>query len=388
MRTYTRQRTRPGSSNAQRCGHPGSECGNKRGTDRRRQNGAALITALLVMTLAAVLVAGLLWREQVEIRRVENQRQAQQARWVSRGGFDWTRLILRSEADSSPQTYLGGVWSVPIAETRLSDFIGKLGAAREDQGASTWLSGSIEDAQAKFNLRNLVSASGSGSDALSVDPVALAQFQKLLSLLGFNSQLAVSAAVQMRASLMFSATRVQHADTGNPASAAQAGVSGGGFGDTPGLADQDNNRGARPLPIHSLDALSDVPGFTPQIIARLRPFVTMLPVPSQINLNTAGPEVIAASIPSLPLSGAQGFISARDQAFIVDLAQAESQLSRFAPNIEGLDQARFDVTTRFFMVHGRVRHERAIVDRVALIYRDPRTHGTHIIEVRDAPSAD
>ena len=96
----------------------------------RRQRGAAIISALLVVTLSAILVAGVLWRQQVQIRRIQNQRLLAQAQWVARGAVDWTRLILRSEADTAPTvTYLGGVWAVPIAKTRLSDFLGKSGDA-------------------------------------------------------------------------------------------------------------------------------------------------------------------------------------------------------------------------------------------------------------------
>lgn len=350
----------------------------------KRQRGAALITALLVVVLAAVLVSGLLWRQQVQIRRIENQRQSDQARWVSRGAFDWTRLVLRSEADSAPVTYLGGVWSVPIAETKLSDFLGKFGEARADQGASTWLSGSIEDAQSKLNLRNL--AGGPGG---SIDPLALAQLQKLLSLVGADSELAQAIAAQVRASLRQSATRTQRADPGNVASAAlqaaeSSGRPGGGFTDDPGLSSGDDALSSRPILMHSLDALLDVPGVTPDILERLAPFVTVLPVPTQINLNTAAPEVIAAAIPAMSLPNAQGFVQSRDQAFVLNLSDAQIRLQRFAPTESELDPSQFDVTSRFFIVRGRVRHERAIVNRVALIYRDPRNHSTHVMEVRDA----
>lgn len=36
----------------------------------RRQRGAAIITALLVVALSAILVSGMLWRQQVQIRRI------------------------------------------------------------------------------------------------------------------------------------------------------------------------------------------------------------------------------------------------------------------------------------------------------------------------------
>ncbi len=103
-----------------------------------RQRGVAIISALLVVALSAIIVSGLLWRQQVHVRRIENQRLLAQANWISRSALDWTRLILRSEADTSPTvTYLGGVWGVPIAKTRLSDFLGQIGEVRAEQGAQT-----------------------------------------------------------------------------------------------------------------------------------------------------------------------------------------------------------------------------------------------------------
>ena len=155
----------------------------------RRQRGAAIISALLVVTLSAILVAGVLWRQQVQIRRIQNQRLMSQALWVSRGAVDWTRLILRSEADTAPTvTYLGGIWAVPIAKTRLSDFLGKLSGADAAEGAQTYLSGSIEDAQARFNLRALVAVPAPG--LLQVDQTQTATFARLLTLFGLDGGLA------------------------------------------------------------------------------------------------------------------------------------------------------------------------------------------------------
>ena len=160
---------------------------------QQRQRGVAIISALLVVALSAIIVSGLLWRQQVQVRRIENQRLLAQAQWISRSALDWTRLILRSEADSSPTvTYLGGVWGVPIAKTRLSDFLGQIGDVRAQQGASTYLSGSIEDAQAKFNLRNLVSTPTPGLLVINVQEIA--SFQRLLTLLGLDASLAKNVA--------------------------------------------------------------------------------------------------------------------------------------------------------------------------------------------------
>ncbi|WP_031360961.1 type II secretion system minor pseudopilin GspK [Caballeronia sordidicola] len=357
-----------------------------------QQRGVAIISALLVVALSAIIVSGLLWREQVQVRRIENQKLLAQAQWISRSALDWTRLILRSEADTSPTvTYLGGVWGVPIAKTRLSDFLGQIGDVRAQQGASTYLSGSIEDAQAKFNLRNLVSTPTPG--LLIIDAQEIASFQRLLTLLGLDASLAKNVALQIRAGLAQSATRFQTQSTTaaantTPSTVAAAiaqggGTGGGNFTDDPGLADADSDTPVAPLQMINVESLLDVPGFSPEAVEKLRPFVTVLPTTTSVNMNTATAEVIAATVPGMSLSQAQAFVARRETVFFHDVANVELGLTGAGANTANIDLNQMDVTTKYFLIHGRVQHERAEVDRTTLLYRDPATHSTRIVYVRD-----
>ena len=362
-----------------------------RASRHSHQRGVAIISALLVVALSAIIVSGLLWRQQVQVRRIENQRLLAQAQWISRSALDWTRLILRSEADSAPTvTYLGGVWGVPIAKTRLSDFLGQIGDVRAQQGASTYLSGSIEDAQAKFNLRNLVSTPTPGLLIINVQEIA--SFQRLLTLLGLDASLAKTVALQIRAGLAQSATRFQTQSTtaaaASPASTiaaiAQGGGTGGGnFTDDPGLADADSSAPVAPLQMINVESLLDVPGFSPEAVEKLRPFVTVLPTTTSVNMNTASAEVIAATVPSMSLSQAQAFAARRETVFFHDVGNVTLALTGAGVKTDGLDTSQMDVTTKYFLIHGRVQHERAEVDRTTLLYRDPATHTTRIVYIRD-----
>ena len=299
------------------------------------QRGVAIISALLVVALSAILVSGMLWRQEVQIRRIENQRLLAQANWISRSALDWTRLILRSEADTSPTvTYLGGVWGVPIAKTRLSDFLGQIGEVRAEQGAQTYLSGSIEDAQAKFNLRNLVSTPTPGVLTINVEQIA--SFQRLLALLGLNGSLAKTTALQIRAGLAQSATRFQTQSTHDGRDGAigrcrrlrRAAARAAAISPTiPGLKDADSNAPVAPLQVISVDSLLDVPGFTPEAVERLRPFVTVLPTTTAVNMNTAPAEVIAAVVPGMNLSQAQAFVARRETVFFHDAGNVQLALN-------------------------------------------------------------
>jgi general secretion pathway protein K len=353
-----------------------------------QQEGAAIISALLVVALSAILVSGMLWRQQVQIRRIENQRLLSQAHWVARGALDWTRLILRSEGDTSAGiTYLGGLWGVPIAKTRLSDFLGQIGEVRAEQGGATYLSGSIEDAQAKFNLRNLVSSPTPGVMQLNLEQIGA--YQRLLVSLGVNSQLAKTTAVQVRKSLLQSATRFQTVTSNTstissaPSPTVEGGATGSNFTDKPGLADDEDNGAGVPLQMTSVDSLLDIQGYTPEMVARLRPFVTVLPTVTAVNMNTASAEVIAAVVPGMSQSAAQGFVASRKTVFFHNVGDVELALRGAGVQSVSIDPSQMDVNSSYFLIHGRVQHERAEVDRTTLVYRDAMTHTTRIVRVQD-----
>ncbi|SMG37241.1 type II secretion system minor pseudopilin GspK [Paraburkholderia susongensis] len=359
----------------------------RRVKQRVKQHGVAIISALLVVALSAILVSGMLWRQQVQVRRIENQRLLSQAQWVARGALDWTRLILRSEGDTSAGiTYLGGLWGVPIARTRLSDFLGQIGEVRAQQGAATYLSGSIEDAQAKFNLRNLVASPAPGVMQLSAEQTAA--YQRLLLSLGLSGQLAKATALQMRAALSQSVTRFQ---TGTSMSGStpvagggmSGGMGGGNFTNKPGIEDGDENPAVAPLQMTSVDSLLDIPGYTPEIVARLRPFVTVLPTVTAVNMNTASAEVIAAVVTGMTVSQAQALVARRQTVFFRNVGDVQLALTAAGVQTVSIDQNEFDVNSSYFLVHGSVQHERAEVDRTTLVYRDPLTHTTRIVRVQD-----
>lgn len=359
--------------------------GRARGRARRGQRGAAIITALLVVALSAILVSGMLWRQQVQVRRIENQRVLAQAQWVARGALDWTRMILRSEGDTAPGiTYLGGIWAVPIAKTKLSDFLGRIGAPNADGGDDTYISGSIEDAQAKFNLRNLVASPAPG--VLQLNVAQLQAFQRLLTTLGYDGAFAKRIALQVRAGLMHSATRFQLPTLpgGGIAPTAPAGgdmQGGSDFTDDPGLAG--GERGPAPLMMTGVDSLLDVDGVTPEMVERLRPFVTVLPTTTPVNMNTAPAEVIAALMPGMSVSSAQALVSRRETVFFRNVGDVQLALrGAGAPNVT-IDSSLVDVNSSYFIVHGRIQHDRAEVDRTSLVYRDPTTHSTRVVRIRD-----
>lgn len=326
---------------------------------RRRPRGAAVVTALLMVTLAVVVVSGMLWRQQVQIRAIENQRLLAQATWIERAAVDWARLILRDDQRRTNVDELGEPWAVPIAETRLSDFLGA--SLRTDiAGETSFLSGRVLDAQARLNLTNLVTWTATGGEGAqirrtaSIDQAALAAYRRLLQTVGLNPALAESTARYM----------VQ---------AAQGGTTGGGSG-------------ARPL--DSVQGLLALPGYTPEMVAVLEPFVIVLPERTLVNANTADAEVLAAVIDKLPVERARELVRQRDRAYFNNIGNLQTQLAAVAPQASTANLGNLlDVRSHYFLVYGLVRHERARRLQVSLIFRgEPlgAANTTRVVWVQDA----
>ena len=74
-----------------------------------------------------------------------------QSRLLLRGALDWGRAILREDANRSSYDALSEPWAQPLMETRL-DQLGETSAL----ASMASIAGSMEDAQSRFNLRNLV----------------------------------------------------------------------------------------------------------------------------------------------------------------------------------------------------------------------------------------
>lgn len=338
-----------------------------------RQRGAAIITALLVVTLAVVIVSGMLWRQQVEIRAVENQRLKAQATWIARAGIDWARLILRDDQRRTGAVdHLGEIWAVPIQETKLSDFLGS--SLRTDTaGEESYLSGRIFDAQARFNLMNLLKAQTLGARTIITgrDKDAIKAYGLLLQSLNVDPSLANITATYL-AQMLGGFQSIEGMQGGQQGGEDSGGGGGGG-----------NSNGPRPL--DDVASLLTIPGYTADMIAKLRPYVVVLPTRTQINANTASAEVLAAVIPNLSLDRARSLVQARDRAYFRNIGDVTNQLRGIAPGVDTTAAANLlDVQTHYFLVYGMARHERARIGEVALVSRgDPvNNNATRIVWVR------
>ena len=67
-------------------------------TPRRGQRGAALLMAMIIVSLVATLAVGMVWQQWQAVQVEAAERSQAQARWILNGALDWARLILREDA--------------------------------------------------------------------------------------------------------------------------------------------------------------------------------------------------------------------------------------------------------------------------------------------------
>ena len=335
---------------------------------QQRQRGVAVITALLLTTLAVTIVASLFWQQQVQVRAIENQRMQLQKQWILRGALDWARLILSESYKSSPnRDDLQQPWSVGLAETRLDSYVEN---GRSDSEASeAKITGKIIDAQSYLNLAGL------SQRGIPVEKEIMA-FERLLTTLRIDPALAKAAAAGMAAGQPKEVTALPGSNANTNAglvSGATAATQGVAASSATAAVSSAPAHATGPLAINQVDDLLAVPGFTPEIIAKLKNFVIILPRPTPVNINTASAEVLAARIGTLPLQGAQSFVVGRDRTPLISVAEIAN---RFPGQPMAVEPSEVSVRTDFFIVDGKVKLNRAGLEVLALIERiAPRPAG-------------
>jgi general secretion pathway protein K len=291
---------------------------------RRPQRGAALLVAMLILSVVATLATGMVWQQWRAVQVEAAERARTQAAWILNGALDWARLILREDGRDGGADHLGEPWAVPLAEARLSTFLAVDRDATTDDGPEAFLAGAITDAQARYNLRNLVVQG-------QVVPAQLRVLQRLCDAAGLPASVAEQIAAGLRAA----------------------------WSDT---ADAD-----APLAPRHVAELRWL-GVSDDAVQRLAPWLTLLPAATPVNLNTAPREVLAAVLEGLDAASAERLVQARDRSPFRSVEQAKSVLGADSP-------VRFDgtgVTTAYFVVQGRLRLDDRIVEERSLVQRDGR----------------
>lgn len=231
-----------------------------------REQGIAILTAMLVIALGTITVVAITSRQQLTMQRERNEAAIQIARNLAVSGERFAAALLyrdrqdalRENSDSLDDDWAQTIPPVPI-----------------DEGAA--IQGCIVDMQGRFNLNNLVGPEG------EVSPVAFEQLQSLLTQLGIDAVKAQAIADWVDADV-------------------NATVPEGAEDDWYTGLDPPYRAGNRPFV--SASELQLVKGFSPSVeeeredYERLLPHIATLPLvdgrATPINVNTATPEVLAS----------------------------------------------------------------------------------------------
>lgn len=294
------------------------------------QRGAALLLAMLIMTLVTTLAAGMVWQQWRAIQVEAAERGRTQAAWILMGALDWARLILREDGRNPGLDHLGEPWAVPLAEARLSSFLAAdrdNNSVAENDSLDAFLSGSIADAQSRWNLRRLIDAEG------KVVPAELKVLQRLCDQGGATG------------------------DCANRIAGALAKA-------WPGSAST-SVAAIAPQRLAQLVWL----GIDADTIKRIEPWVDVLPDPqAKVNVNTAPAEVIAAAVEGMTLGNAQRLVQDRQRTPLKDLG-SPAALGYF-PVVQTRPLAEvLAVSTNFFIIQGRLRLEERVLEERSLVQR-------------------
>lgn len=290
----------------------------------RSQRGLALISALLIVSLAGVLAAARMFALQLETQASRALLGTTQARLVALGIEELAAEIMARDALDSDTDHYGEPWSRGIRDM-------SVGPMR--------IRGTIEDMQGRFNLNNLVTQQG------TPDMIAVDQFQRLLRLLGLDETLALKALDWMDAD-----------NLPQPAGGAE---------------DEAYTRLFPPYqapnrPMEDVSELLAVEGVDAETWRLLSPHITALPVvgpPVPVNVNTATEEVLLSLEEYPDRARVQDWRQRQHAGGMKELAEVQATLpSRMAE--------RVSLSSNWFALHQAVNADGTRFYLTSLLDRD------------------
>jgi general secretion pathway protein K len=313
-------------------------------TRKPSERGVALLTTLLLVAVMAAIAVAVLDDIRFAVRRTANMRQLGQAQWYALGAETLAKSRLQKVlAQQSGFLTLAGGWSgLPLVYPIDN---GSIQLRLTDRGAC-------------FNLNSVVAGE---ADQLSANPAGAAQYRSLLVAL----EIPESEAAQLTDAL------TDWIDTDSAPS--PFGVEDEGYARGPG-----GYRTASALLAEETE-LRVIRGYSPEVYARLRPYVCALPLPqlTDVNINTLSPRdapvLTAVYQGRLSVETARRLVEERplngwpnQSAFL-----QEPLLQEVVRNGGAHPLQQLVVRSRFFLLDGRVLFAGASLPYSALIEAHP-----------------
>lgn len=279
---------------------------------RHREQGVALITVMLVVALATLLAVSMMRSQNIALRYAEGVFTQDQAMLYTLGAEGFVQDLLLRDLDDDKRKqqerdHPGETWAKPFPPFPVPGGM---------------VQGGLADLQGRFNLNLLV------QDA-SVNATAQTCFKRLLANLDLPDNLDTAL--------------IDWMDSDSEPN----GIDGA----------EDDFYTRLPVPYRTANQpLSDVSelllikGFTPDVVARLRPHVSTLPTKALINVNTAQPEVVRIFTDNMTTSGAEELIRNRPAAGYetVDAWLAEPAFNGLESSVKDALKPLLSVRTGYF----------------------------------------
>jgi len=283
------------------------------GRSQRHQRGMAVIVAMLVVAIVAVIAAGLVLRQSTALRTLRGEQLRAQVGLAVDAALERAALQLREDAAQQVSTTTGAPWARPVAlQSPLPVHL------------------QLHDAQAVFNLRNLV-------DNGQADPHAQAVFERLCSAQG----LAAATCAQLRA-------------------AVTARLAAGG---------------ALPRDTQALLMLASPQG-DPAGLQALSRVTTVLPVRTLLNSNTSTAALLAAELPEIDAARLQAMLSERDAGRPL-LNRGDIAWRLELTPVQSVEM-QLGIHSEWFLADGSVQADAVQVPFQVLIWREHRDLGVRV----------
>ncbi len=318
------------------------------------QQGVALITALVITSIAVTIAATLVYRQQLSIQLASNIGVLEQAYQYATGMEDWAGIILRNDLDDSADTdSCDDAWAETIPPIPIPGGI---------------MEGKLYDLQALININNGVG---------NIDPdgkqpdntVAIARFKGLLTQLKLLNQLELNDAVLDWVDKNDD-DRTTLAESGyyntleKPYFAANALVA--------ALSEVRMIKGFS-------EVITNGQGEEELVYKKVLPYISALPQNNiAINVNTAPAEVLS-SITGISPQQANDAIEARKGGAFETLADFKSSVGGGNNASPIIDQG-LDVRSSYFLLKGLVQMGKVRLFINSILYRDANSRRTVVIK--------
>lgn len=286
---------------------------------RVKQQGVALISAVLIVALATAIAVSMSFDQTIIVQKSSHLVAKVQTNQFIYGLEDWVQTILIKDENDSKTDHLSEDWATPVPPLPI------------DRG---YLSGFLEDEQAKFNLNSLLDSKEQ-----------LTRFRLLCEQLDVPQTF-----IEPLLDWLDEDIDVRYPD--------------GAEDDYYSGLDTAYRTGNRLM--HDVSELLLVKDMDQETFDKLRPFVTVLPEATSLNVNTLSEEIFLSLDGELNNSHFERYLEEReDEGF----SSVSDMTKKLQINIE---EKGLDVSTNYFLLNGVITQGELTSEFETLIKRDSK----------------